>query len=468
MNNLVNLENETDILDINNLNEDKLNEDKIDKKEQITNIDNPNSNLLIEIETEEVINTDTQEEILIMHPGIINHGNECFMNSALQCLSVSPFIHNYFKKYNDDDTLMIDTINKFKLGKLKAFEMKSTIEKILKDNEDNDDNCDDDGNGNNSKNTNEKITMDEKRILIKMADYNEDIFIYICIKDILNNLYLKKHPIIDCKKFISVAKEITEDTGFSHLFSGEQNDPHEFLAYILDKIHNAKSSKVSIGLPKNYNSLEPYFKLYLEHFKKRYEKDFSMFVRNLYYYMLNVIDCGACHNKTYEVSPNDIICIPLPKNWRNMVEITLYDCLNEMFCIESIDYKCEKCGNTENNRLDKKILNKPQTFIIKIKKYAQIGNNLCKINRMVRYPETININNYVCGNSEDTYRLYAIINHVGVLNTGHYYSYIKEYNEDGKFVDTWFCCNDSQVSSISKEEAFNSNNAYMLFYQIDN
>ena len=31
--------------------------------------------------------------------------------------------------------------------------------------------------------------------------------------------------------------------GFDYLFSGDQNDPHELMAYLLDKIHDAKKDK---------------------------------------------------------------------------------------------------------------------------------------------------------------------------------------------------------------------------------
>merc|ERR1739845_158154 len=56
------------------------------------------------------------------------------------------------------------------------------------------------------------------------------------------------------------------------------------------------------------------------------------------------------------------------------------------------------------------------------------------------------------------YRLYAVVNHIGGMGSGHYTAYVRG---DG---ERWLCCNDSQVYPIS-EEAVVSANAYLLFYE---
>jgi ubiquitin C-terminal hydrolase len=417
-----------------------------------TNINNTTS--------ENIMNTeiDTASNELVIKPlrtGLINRGNDCFINAAIQCLAVSPFIHAFIKRYQVDDNKMVRVINKYNLGKLKSDEMQEYVEKLLEENLD--------------------IIPDEKRILEQVAKRSGDIFIYVCFKELINNIQSRKHKTIACSTLISVAQEISENTGFEHLFSGEQNDPHELMAFLLDKIHSAKANSVSIELPANFEELDKYFKLYLNHFKSRYQNDFSMFVRNFYYYILNCIECSSCSNQTFDVSPNDIMCVSLPVNWRSAENISLDNCISEMFKVEGIDYKCEKCGNTEHNRMDKKLLTKPKTLIIKIKRYTQIGQMLVKVNKMIQYPEYINLAQYFCGVGMEDYKLYAVINHIGSMGGGHYYSYIRDMNiitENNKqryeFEDRWYLCNDSNVREMSFEEVMQSNNAYMLFYHSDN
>lgn len=403
-------------------------------------------NITIERPLENII--EITEGTIESRTGLINRGNDCFINSAMQCLAVSPFIHTFIKRYHIDDIKMISVINKYNLGKLKADQMQEYIEKLLEEHS--------------------NISGDEQRILKQVAKHSGDIFIYICFKELINNLHSRMYKNISCNTFISVAQELCETTGFEHLFSGEQNDPHEFMAFLLDKIHNAKSSNVVIDLPKNFDTLDPYFKLYLKHFRNRYQNDFSMFVKNFYYYILNCIECSNCNNQSFDVSPNDIMCVSLPGNWRNNTNIQLEECINEMFKVEGIDYKCEKCGNTSHNRMDKKILTKPKTLIIKIKRYAQIGRVLAKINKMVHYPENISLEKYFCGVGMENYHLYAVINHIGALGGGHYYSFVKDYNKNYEFENRWYVCNDSNVKEIPYDEAMSSNNAYMLFYHSNN
>ena len=70
----------------------------------------------------------------VLRPGIENNGNECFINSVMQCLGVSPFIHEFLEKYKLDDDNMIKLITKYNLNKLKTDILPSAITKLLETN----------------------------------------------------------------------------------------------------------------------------------------------------------------------------------------------------------------------------------------------------------------------------------------------------------------------------------------------
>lgn len=382
-----------------------------------------------------------------LRPGLVNHGNECFINSVMQCLAASPFIHGFIAKYKQDDEDMINLIKKYDLNRLKTDILPVAINKLLE--------------------TNVSIPDAERLLLSRVAKKCADFYIYICFKDIIEGLQTRRKPVESCSTFLSITSDIEKECGFSHLFSGEQNDPHEFLVYILDRIHTAKSSLVKIDIPVGYEPEKLYLKLYLEHFKKRYENDFSMFVKNFYYYMLTCIECNNCHHVSYDVSPNDIMCVNLPDDWQSNPNLTLDECIADYFKVEAIDYKCEKCGNSAHNRQDKKLLTRPKTIIIKLKRYTQMGNSLYKINKFIEYPSMLKLTKYLCSGEEGAYELYGVINHIGSMNGGHYYSFIRDYalvNGNGRFSQGWMVCNDIQVSHISENEALDSKNAYILFY----
>jgi ubiquitin C-terminal hydrolase len=383
-----------------------------------------------------------------LRPGLVNNMNECFINSVMQCLAVSPFMHGFISKYANDDVEIINLITKYNLNRLKTDVLPDAIDKLLE--------------------MDTSISESDRTSLSKIGKKCGDFYIYICFKEIVLGLQKRQKPIESCGSFLSIARDISKDSGFAHLFSGEQNDPHEFLVYLLDRIHTAKSSTVKIDIQVGYAPEKLYLKLYLEHFKKRYENDFSMFVKNFYYYMLTCIECSNCQHVSYDVSPNDIMCVNLPYNWQSNPNLNIDACIADYFKVEAIDYRCEKCGNFLNNRQDKKILTRPKTIIIKLKRYTQMGNSLYKINKFIEYPSILKLTKYLCSGEDARYELYGVINHAGLMNGGHYYSFIRDYTSivggGGKFSQGWMLCNDTQVKHISEKEAFNSKNAYMLFY----
>ena len=60
---------------------------------------------------------------------------------------------------------------------------------------------------------------------------------------------------------------------------------------------------------------------------------------------------------------------------------------------------------------------------------------------------------------EYKYELYAISNHIGTLNNGHYYSYIKKNN-------IWYNFNDDKVFILNENSHIENEHAYLLFYKL--
>ena len=82
---------------------------------------------------------------------------------------------------------------------------------------------------------------------------------------------------------------------------------------------------------------------------------------------------------------------------------------------------------------------------------------------VVTFEDSINLENYVdreCGYSKKaTYDLFGVINHIGSIEFGHYYSFIKLFNKG-----LWYEFNDTKVNILG-DKIINFNDAYTLFYK---
>ena len=159
--------------------------------------------------------------------GIYNTGNDCFINSTLQCLAVSPFILSFINYYEAQDIKLIEVIKKYNIASNKSNELKIECEKLVKNK------------------TILNISKEEVEILNYISKNNYVLYIYLSFKKIINNLNDNKIKPLCNSNFVSINKEMSEHFGFNYLFEGDQNDPHELIVYLLDKLHDAKNNSTN-------------------------------------------------------------------------------------------------------------------------------------------------------------------------------------------------------------------------------
>ena len=83
----------------------------------------------------------------------------------------------------------------------------------------------------------------------------------------------------------------------------------------------------------------------------------------------------------------------------------------------------------------------------------------------VCFPEKLDITDFVdkdCGfSSRNKYSLFAVCNHVGDMEFGHYYAYVKLNGNE------WYLFNDSSVTVTGNRVKNISAEAYSLFYVLE-
>jgi len=158
---------------------------------------------------------------------------------------------------------------------------------------------------------------------------------------------------------------------------------------------------------------------------------------------------------------------------------TLEDCLNRYVRTEqlSASIHCSRCASREPATKRMSMAELPLVVCFHLKRFEHELQAL-KIDAVVRFPETLDMRPYLAeslhadadsggagaggaaaADDSYTYSLFAVINHHGTMQQGHYTSYVR-LAQPG---EQWFQCDDETISMATSAEVLSSE-GYMLFY----
>jgi ubiquitin C-terminal hydrolase len=224
-----------------------------------------------------------------------------------------------------------------------------------------------------------------------------------------------------------------------------------------------------------------------EMMKTQYTKDYSEFL-NIFFgihvsVLTHVTENGKeqgliCNSEdlnylSLRPEPYMLIHLPIPSkeevNIRNTDKnVTLFDCFNKQCECELLEGENAWFNERENKKqnVNKRLLfwSLPNIMIIDIKRFITSMNGKSKKNQQfIDIPiNDVDFSKYVEGYAKETYiyDLYAICNHHGQIDGGHYSATIK--NSNGK----WYNFNDTQVTEILvNDNIISGNTPYCLFYR---
>lgn len=240
---------------------------------------------------------------------------------------------------------------------------------------------------------------------------------------------------------------------------GQQHDIAEYLQFVLDVLHDTAQCQVDMALVGvNADRRDQMMAKALHQFKQHYAKQYS-FVTDMMtgQYFVQNLTCDnkapTEHSETYD--PFVLLTLDLPLGKR---QCTLYDCFDLMIAPEII-HGWQGELSQEPRMIERRtfLWRLPSVLIIHLKRFA---NRVVKNGCVVGWAPTLDLRDYCPGDDAQhaQFELYAVANHEGSLQYGHYYADCKKSNGN------WYRFNDAQVTEIG-EDALRGEAAYVLFYR---
>jgi len=125
---------------------------------------------------------------------------------------------------------------------------------------------------------------------------------------------------------------------------------------------------------------------------------------------------------------------------------------------------CSKCKDFVTARKKMEVYKAPDYLILHLKRFSHQRNTMFgtrKISDLINFPVTnLDLSQFVRAAPGDcVYDLYAVSNHFGTLNGGHYTAFAKN-----PYFQKWYSFDDSEVDRCREEDVV-TKAAYVLFYK---
>ncbi|XP_068619451.1 ubiquitin carboxyl-terminal hydrolase 8 [Battus philenor] len=258
-------------------------------------------------------------------------------------------------------------------------------------------------------------------------------------------------------RFIAT-KDLRNEVGkHQRAFRGaEQQDSHEFLTILMDWLHLDLQFSIK---PPQKEGLPAAERAWQEYTRCRE----SLVLRLFYGQIRSTVRCLRCGERsaTYDSFSNLSLELPAAAN-----RCTLQDCLKLYLNGETIPgWNCPKCKEKRDAVKKLDISRLPPVLVIHFKRFyvdpkEYMSNTYRKKQTYIDFPlEDLDMSQFSLhcpGNP--VYNLYAVSNHYGSMEGGHYTAYCKS-SVYGK----WYKYDDHVVTEIPASEV-KSSAAYILFY----
>ena len=265
----------------------------------------------------------------------------------------------------------------------------------------------------------------------------------------LRKLMLSKNCVISPKRFYKFFLDCAKENDRTNFLHYQQNDASECLQFLLEMFHNALSRCVNIDIKgKVQGKQDEIAKKCFSVHKQFYENDYSELL-NIFsaIQVTTIMDKDSRKTTSINCEPYMTLMLPIPIKEKSE-SISLIDCFDLYLQNEVLDKHLKQT----------QFWSMPNILIVILNRFY--NNNLRKNQVCVEFNHNniLDLSNYIIGynSSSYKYKLYAVCNHSGSLEGGHYSSYIK--------INKWYHFNDNEIEELGKHKVV-SQKAYILFFK---
>ncbi|XP_064545392.1 ubiquitin carboxyl-terminal hydrolase nonstop [Drosophila montana] len=255
-----------------------------------------------------------------------------------------------------------------------------------------------------------------------------------------------------------------------HLAGYEQQDAHEFFIATLDVLHRhcvkAKSeheSKSNSSSASGGNSSSSSNATATHCYGQC-----NCIIDQIFTGMLQSdVVCQACNGVSTTFDPFWDISLDLGETTTHggVTPKTLIDCLERYTRAEHLGsaakIKCSTCKSYQESTKQFSLRTLPSVVSFHLKRFEHSALIDRKISSFIQFPVEFDMTPFMSekNNAYGDFRfsLYAVVNHVGTIDTGHYTAYVRHQK------DTWVKCDDHVITMASLKQVLDSE-GYLLFY----
>jgi len=238
-----------------------------------------------------------------------------------------------------------------------------------------------------------------------------------------------------------------------------QMDAEEFLVAFLDSLHVALNR---IGRRPTYVELDPpktlaqeqLAALYWDNYQRGNDSIFKDIFAGQIMSRSACLECGA-NSTSFDAFWELSVTYTTPLGTGDSIKAML----ENYFTVERVPYYCSRCANEQEGRRQLTVTRWPSVLVVHVKRFAKDAASEEDV--WVKRDDDVQAQLVVEGDATSLYRLFAVVEHFGSVEGGHYTCDVLFSEAESR----WVNCDDDKMTEVAEATVANGRDGYIFFYK---